>query len=209
MNGAERDRSIRIYGGLMGEAKFRIQWIEYAVNGRTGLDSRLVEEFCYLQLRMICELIALGCLALHGDIPATQTRKFQRTHAADDILDGLERLHPEFYPRPVIDMDPGPKLGRLIPRPNEDFTTKNELLDLYRKRCSPNLHKGSLTKLLSNTSTVQKRFPNIVEPTQRIANLLSFHLIGLTVGETEVICVLNAPDGNVRVALAVPDDPLE
>jgi hypothetical protein len=46
--------------------------IDAAINGRTGLPAPIVREYSYLQLRVLSELIALGCLTAHGDIRDTQ-----------------------------------------------------------------------------------------------------------------------------------------
>src|ERR1700689_5024190 len=58
-------------------------------------------ELCYLQLRMICELIALSSLLAHGDIEAVSTRKTLTRYEADWILDRLFAIHPDFYPQPI------------------------------------------------------------------------------------------------------------
>jgi hypothetical protein len=96
---------------------------------------------------MLCELIALGCLVTHGDIQAAQARKLQKTWEADKIINHLEALHQNFYPRPVqlTKVASGTHMERIM----SGFLTKAELLDLYRKVCGAKLHRGSLEKLLS------------------------------------------------------------
>ncbi len=137
MTDEELDRACRAYGGLMGEVKFRLGAIRYALDGKTGLHEAQVREFGFLQLRIICELIALGCLIVHGDIEETKSRRF-KTHAADDILNNLERLTPEFYPRPfVVDPASEPGIKSLIFKPDDEVLTKPKLLDLYRRTCGP------------------------------------------------------------------------
>jgi hypothetical protein len=85
-----------LYADLLEEAKIRIFSIDAAINGRTALPAPLVREYSYLQLRMLCELIALGCLTAHGEIKATQAAKLQKEYAADEIIKRLEDLHPNF-----------------------------------------------------------------------------------------------------------------
>ncbi len=92
-----QQQALNLYAELMDEAKNRLSWIEHAVNGHTGFPAVLVREFCYLQLRMLCELIALGCLVAHGDIE--QSTKLQKEWAANKILAQLAALHPSFYPQ--------------------------------------------------------------------------------------------------------------
>jgi hypothetical protein len=99
--------AMRLYQGLMEEVKTRFAAIEHAVNNRTGLGPRFVYEFGYLQLRYLCELVALGCLVAHGDI--TETNKLRKEYSATRIMQSLSALHPDFYPVPhrKVDMPPG------------------------------------------------------------------------------------------------------
>jgi hypothetical protein len=60
--------TIELYCGLMEEIKIRQQVISTILERKLSLPVRVAHELCYLQLRMICELIAIGCLVAHGDI---------------------------------------------------------------------------------------------------------------------------------------------
>ena len=102
--------SIQLYVKLIGEVKVRVSAIAGAINGHTGLPSPLVREFSFLQLRMICELIALGCLTAHGGIPGTQTPKMQKQWSAETIMEELEALHPDFYPQPANHLQRGTQI---------------------------------------------------------------------------------------------------
>ena len=124
---------LNAYVGLMEEAKYRLFAMDTALEGRTGLPPGATREYCFLQLRMLCELIALGCLTAHGDL---QTGKLKKAYEADRIIRGLQRLHPKFYPIAAIRTDKGPKLI------HEHGLTKEELVKLYWK-CGNVLHRGS------------------------------------------------------------------
>jgi hypothetical protein len=52
----------------------------------------LLREYGFLQLRMLCELIALGCLVAHGDIEETKAPVLQNEYKAGVIVKRLERL---------------------------------------------------------------------------------------------------------------------
>jgi len=102
-------------------------------------------EFCYLQLRMICELIALACLTAHGDIAASHSKEFRKSRKADWIIKALENLHPNFYPaagKQHLDAA-GKIIGRI--KLTDGFLTKKELLQLYYE-CGQILHRGSITE---------------------------------------------------------------
>jgi hypothetical protein len=129
-------QALNAYVGLMEEAKHRLQAMDTALGGRTGLPPGAIKEYCFLQLRMLCELIALGCLTAHGDLAAG---KLRGSYKADNIIRGLQRLHPNFYPIAAIRTETGPKL-------REGGLTKEELLKLYWK-CGDVLHRGSFKAL--------------------------------------------------------------
>ena len=80
-----------LYADLMEEAKARIAAIDTAINKTTALlPPTFIQEFCFLQLRMLCELIALGCLVAHGDI--AETSKLKAEWSADDIIKALKKI---------------------------------------------------------------------------------------------------------------------
>jgi hypothetical protein len=133
-------QALDLYSELMEEAKFRLLAMDKALEGDTGLPEAAIIEFCFLQLRMLCELIALGCLMAHGDL---KTGKLKNAYEADKIIRRLHDLHSKFYPfAATLDLDQyqvRPKLGGL---------TKEELAKLYW-RCGNVLHRGSFKALLS------------------------------------------------------------
>ena len=67
-----------LYAGLLEEAKGRIFSIDSVIGGRAGIPDPLAREYGYLQLRMLCEVIALCCLAAHGDLSAAQAAKLKK-----------------------------------------------------------------------------------------------------------------------------------
>src|ERR1700731_861855 len=90
-----------LYANVLGEVNFRVAAINQCTLGQSGLAPPFVKDFCYLQIRMICELVAIGCLVAHGDIKQTGSKNLQEQWSAAKIMDALDKLHPHFYPRPV------------------------------------------------------------------------------------------------------------
>ena len=86
---------------LLDEAAVRIAAIDSILAQGQPWPPSLGVEFSFLQLRMLCETVALLCLVAHGDIEATRTSKLQKDYAADNIIKKLEQLHANFYPHPV------------------------------------------------------------------------------------------------------------
>src|ERR1700692_4768881 len=90
----------RVYASVMEEAKFRALSIHTLTCSQIPLSVSLLREFCFLELRMLCELIALGCLVAHGDIEETKSPALLKSYNVGNIVKGLEKLHPNFYPSP-------------------------------------------------------------------------------------------------------------
>jgi hypothetical protein len=187
--------AIDLYTSLIEEAKGRLDAIERTLVQRDiGLADRLAREFCALQLRMLCELIALGCLVAHGDIPATRNPRLSRAHKASQIIVELEKLHPDFYPRPV----------RLTERGVEDiqtgFLTKDELTKLVGI-CGDALHRGSARNLLSPRTLSRNA---ITEWTQRIRTLLNIHWFTLSDGRPHYLCSMTGGEGGTVGVSYIP-----
>jgi hypothetical protein len=181
----KQESTLDLYAKLMEEAKSRLGCANLAVTGKTGLPGPAIREFCFLQFRMICELIALGCLAAHGDIEATT--KLRDEWSASNIVNQLEKLHPDFYPFPSEKETSG-RNHHLTPI-KDGYLTKAELISLNGK-CGDILHRGSLRKLISPRSPVQVHFPDIDGLARKIARLLDIHSIALLGGDAYIVCLM-------------------
>lgn len=205
------EKQNELYANLMDEVKVRISSINSAALGRLPLPTPLVREFCYLQLRMLCELIALSCLVAHGDITFLLPHKLGKSYSADDILDRLSKLREHFYPSPIRQnvvrrVPSGPaefRLDGVDPSP----LPKDQLLDLYAKthKC---LHRGSLKKLLSSETPIDItiHMPEIISWAQKINDLLSTHIIAINADKV-ILCTLRNIDDNNRVQVALAEKP--
>ncbi len=163
-----------VYSSIMEEAKFCALSINMFTDSGHTLPVPLKREYCFLQLRMLCELIALGCLVAHGDMEETKSSSLQKEYRAGEIVKRLEKLHPNFYPsprKPVFN----PGNVHLVDYDRE-FLTKSELITLYGK-CGDALHRGNLQQLLDPKNQPPADFRDIHEWGQKILNLLSVHLI--------------------------------
>ena len=177
-----------------------------AMSGGTALPAPLVQEFCYLQLRMLCELVALGCLTAHGDIKETQAAKLQKEWSADKIISQLEALHPNFYPHPIrmtiaperVDFD----------RLESGFLTKTELIQLYGK-CGDRLHRGTSKKLPATMQqTKPPDFTEIAGWASKIITLLNQHHIASFDNLSHFICMLRRSESEDQAQVALALSPL-
>lgn len=192
------------YRLLMEEVKNRIGVLNILLAGKTGLPDPALQETAFLQLRMLCELVAIACLVAHGEIPETKAKNFREEWNATAILKRLERLHADFFPTSITVKEEGPGRKHISPS-NLDSLTKAELPTLYG-RCGDLLHRGSFTKLLGKphwpTDTVE-----IIKWGQKLSNLLSQHWIGHLGGETHLLCMLESDIGvNVAFLSGMPDE---
>jgi len=189
----------RVYASIMEEAKFRALSINTLTGTQTALPIPLMREFCFLQLRMLCELIALGCLVAHGDIQ--ETKELRKSYHAGDIVKRLEKLHSNFYPVP---RKPVFSPGHVhMEDYDHNFLTKDDLLRLYG-RCGDLLHKGSLRNLLNPQKPPPSDYQDIQQWGQSTLNLLSFHTITRIGKAFHFVVALDAPQvgGNVLVSIA-------
>jgi hypothetical protein len=197
----EHQKSVRIlYCNLMHEVRHRIDLILRLHEDHYKLPPQPAAELGYLQLRMVCETIALGCLAVHGEAPGARTAKIRSAHEADYILNALERLHPNFYPQPGVSA-PHPNGGRSFIPTTAEYMTKPELLKLYWE-CGDRLHRG---RYESAKSFPEADFKPVYEAALKLIELLKFHRISFLSTEDEMWVVLaNPKSGKVSATLERP-----
>lgn len=71
------DETLKRYLLLAQEITIRIDLVAAACKGELNMTPPYSREYCYLQFRRICELIALGALLLHGDLPDAKSNRCQ------------------------------------------------------------------------------------------------------------------------------------
>ena len=77
-----------LYANMMEEVNARLETILVAAQGGYQMHEMLAEEFCYFQLRMLCEAIACACLIAHGDLTGN-VYKLCSEWSADKIIGSL------------------------------------------------------------------------------------------------------------------------
>ena len=173
-----REAILDRYRALMEEIKWRSQIIETAHTLPLPRPGAAIE-ISYLQLRMICEVIAQGCLLVHGDVPASRTARLKKEYQADAIISALERLHSDFYPVPCeikynLNNQPWTVVEPKVTKPILD---KQSLCRLYYE-AGRYLHRGPLSFVLP--AKIRKvRLETILGWTTKIRHLLHNHRINL------------------------------
>jgi hypothetical protein len=197
--------AINLYRGIMQEIRIRIAAIDSGTgNYLLTIPPPIVREFCYLQLRMVCELIAFGCLVAHGDMKDVRAPKLQKEWAADKIMEELERLHPAFYPYAARQMPTSTGLHLEVINPHP--CPKAELIKIYHE-CGNVLHRGSLRKLIVIDQAKIIHYPKITAIAQKFVNFLQSSYL-VTRDEHLVFLTRWLPNDVVEVALGAPPSEL-
>jgi hypothetical protein len=204
-----RVKAVERYSEIMREIKFRLSAIGSAMNGETKLQRMLAQEFCFLQLRMVCELVALACLCAHGDL--SEASRLKTEWSPETILGKLETLQKHFFPWPSRQL---PGTGKIKFRiwdddQRPDCITKDELLKLYGL-CGNYVHRGKFRDIFDIRRARIVSFETIQGYCQKIINLLGNHSVLIKRGDKVYLlyCSLNTePDGAVQVFAAAEVEP--
>jgi hypothetical protein len=203
-----QQRAVNTYADLMAEIRERTLAAQEIFSDRVDLGARTRLEFAYLQIRMILETLALGCLVAHGDLQEVKSAQLQKAYQADFIVKRLERLHTDFFPVPhVSETDDGAFLGG---RKVHHFLeaegprlTKADVIRMYAKAGSK-LHRGSLKALAKSRADPQLDVEEISNFLEKLIALLGSHHI--MTRDRLVVFLCNIPNksaGDVAVRFAV------
>jgi hypothetical protein len=189
-------RLLTLYCDLMEEIKRRTDVVFAVIQGRIGVPHIVGVELVYLQLRMICELIALACLTAHGDVPEAKSKRLTKEYNADQIIKALERLHPAFYPMPGRQVrDQAGKVVE-IAAVDEPHLTKRDLRRLYGE-CGDFLHRGNIEQFMKGRSLPE--FSHLEAWVKKITSLLNHHQIQLIDMKRQLWVIIQASsDGRVH-----------
>lgn len=134
-----------------------------------------VESVC-LQVRKILELIAFSSLVANIDLYSKQYEKFSENWNAKFMLRDMERVNPEFYPRPII-QNPGkmPGVKSDFADRKDDYLTVDLFIKVYEK-CGAIMHADNPY----GSKVDYDYYHNATKEWRtRIVNLLNAHTIKL------------------------------
>ncbi len=186
------------YAACMEEIKKRTLVVEAFLSGsRSALYLKTTVESIYLQFRKILELIAMASLSASPEYMARYDR-FRRHYNGKRILRDLEKVNPEFYPRPtrqVIDPDTG-KVVEVVDV-ESGFLTKDEYVELY-DICGDLLHAEN--PYAEGQQDMKLRLQEASEWKNRIVTLLNHHQVQLADSAKQIWVLMHAKsDGRVHV----------
>ncbi|TCU61269.1 hypothetical protein EDF58_101583 [Novosphingobium sp. PhB57] len=194
------------YATLAQEIKDRLEMLDealgLAVNGENPA-AHYHAEFAYIQLRFVCELIALASLWAHR--AQGLTKKLEAEWHANEIFKSLETINEHCFPhacRLTLDLR-----GERHVNPNPDFQMKRSELAVIYGRCGDALHRGALKLLLSGKP---KKYDAgfIQNSANAIKKLLNEHFVIVKDLGLVVLCNMGPPGVPVTVFTAEAGGPV-
>jgi hypothetical protein len=188
------------YTDLMQEIKERLYAIEDVLSARTALQGPLAHEFCFLQLRLICECISYACVIAHAYIRELTASKFQKEWSADSLMKALDSLHKDFYPKPQkITVTDRVQLDEM----DAPYLTKAELRKL-NGICGYRLHRGSPEKYTYNPTPQRLAADRqtVIDYGNKVFRLMESHLIAHRGDARYILCRFRERGAPVEVWLA-------
>jgi hypothetical protein len=177
----------------MHELATRVELVSRTFNGELGLPLPYAREYVYLQFRHICEVVALGCLELHGDLPQAHTKAARKEWNAEKLMQLLQKHHPHCFPQCVEreQVDGG---VRIKANGNPNALTFSEFRRLYAE-CGEALHRGTIRSIHSSKPLTQDDFRSLVSWQTKIVDLMNEHMIGRVNGSGFYLISLRTDSG--------------
>lgn len=180
MSAFDEAAAVRAYLKLMHEVVIRLDLISHACNGHLNLSPPYAFEYCYLQYRRICELLALGCLQLHGDLAEAKSRSATKEWNAERIMALLHRKHPHAFPQCVI-ATKVPSGWTYVANSKPNAMTLAEFKSLYSK-CGEVLHRGTIRSIEAEHPPDKSDYDQLIRWSHKIVDLLNQHFISRSDG---------------------------
>lgn len=192
------ESDISKYINCMERIKQRINFAKFlldTLNNNTPLD--LIAETVSLQIRKTLELIAFASIASHKQEYSKKFPNFFEHWRGKDIIDEIEKINPDFYPKPVkqiVNSITG-KVQEIVPI-KEEFLTKDEYIKAY-DFVSDYLHERNVY----NTELNHKdAIPKLKKYLSEIIALLSHHTIQLLSSDKQWWIIMQGEDGKIQLS---------
>lgn len=193
------------YTDLMQEIKERLYAIEDTLSARAALHGPLAHEFCFLQLRIICECISYACVIAHAYIGELQAPRFQKEWSADTLMKALDGLHQDFYPKPrtMTVTEDRVQLDEI----DTPYLTKADLKKL-NGICGDKLHRGSPEKYSFNPTPERLAADRqtIIDFGNKVFRLMESHLMTHRDDAKYILCRFRERGVPVEVWFAAAGD---
>ena len=197
------DEAVRGYLPLMHELAIRIELVAHACEGRLNLTPPYAREYAYLQFRRMCELIAPGCLQLHGDLPQAQTQSAKKEWNAEKIMRMLHRSYPHSFPQAVTrEVTSNGWNVQANSKPNA--LTLEEFRSLYSE-CGEVLHRGTIRSLQAAATLATSDYEKVIGWQSKVVDLVNEHLVGRAHGGGFYVVSLRTTSGFPECSIFSPN----
>src|SRR5271155_3857663 len=133
-----------------------------------------------LQFRKMFELIAFSSLAANREQYSAAYENFATHWRAGKLLENLERINPDFYPKPVLEVRSAqPGVVNDLKDRDQDYLKQAELIVAHRK-CGALMHAENPFGQPIDYKYFEKNYPKW---NTKIINLLNMHKVHL-LGDT-------------------------
>ena len=168
------------YIAVMEEIKHRTNVISALHDKRISVMYRATHvESMVLQVRMITELVALASLSANKSLFEQNRKKFEDYWHPKAILKDIEKLNPNFYPRPIVEVPlKNSRAKNELVDMKTGFMKRDELVQVHRE-CGRRLHAQNPFGKVVDYDYYEKMMPKWME---RIRKLLNCHQIKLLNG---------------------------
>ena len=197
------EQNLHMYRSFMEEIKVRMEAIDRflkRISDEKGGDDTFTDaEAAILQVRYICELIALSTVAAHGLVGVTG--RILKSWNAEETFKLLEGMNINAFPRAI--------------RPSATIKNHFELqkgeMDLAELKkiysaCGENLHRGAMKHFFKGPRRAYDP-EGLVGWVNRIKALLNMHVVMLLEQSIVIYVTLRDDNGSVAVAFAQSDGP--
>ncbi len=196
----KEDSEINKYCSYLEEVKSRLSIIQKFTQAGVTLKEMGREdsdiEFVAIQLRKALESIAFASLIANKEIYSKTHKNFAKNWNPKLLMKDLERLNPDFYPKPIGIISEGKKV-KSLDYLEEGFLTKDDFIFLYDK-CGKALHTPNP---YSNKSTTINLKISVNEWVNKIVALLYIHQIKLIDNNVTFVVYFQHPKTNKVEAL--------
>jgi hypothetical protein len=186
----------------------RVTYVKWLMNdkplGDEDFGKLLRTELNFVQFRKILELIAFSTLTANKEKYAEAYKNFSTHWKAVKMLEAVEKLNPDFYPRPLNGPTKQPNGTWHFSTPEGGYLTRDEFVELY-DACGGVLHVRN--PFAGREHTIDLPYnPN--QYADRIRGLLKQHLVQMVDGKTVWLVTITNDNVLVQNATAVqtPND---
>lgn len=191
--------NVQLYAAYMEEVKQRSEAITGSLkgikDGTAGPAAYMQAEFAYLQLRYICELVALGSLAAHHDIGLGA--RLLKEWNAGLVFAALEHINPHCFPSSIRNVPDSKGVNNFKVIEGSAQLTRADLSKIYAG-CGSALHRGTIKDVMAGKPReydldVLNRWHS------QLMDLLTQHMILIRDPDRTLLVNFYSDDGKVAV----------